>query len=189
MKLKIILKKDEDRKMDEFEKVEKLRQKANVSYEEAKKALDEANGDVLDAMLALEAQGKVSPDEQSTHSTTYDEQKDYVSVRDTVDGQDEKDKRTLGQKIKYLCKLIWLKCRNNKFTVERREERIISIPVWVLLLAIIFAFWTVGVIMIVGLFFDCRYAIVGPDDLSAINNVMDKAGDVVDKVKEEVNNL
>ena len=43
--------------------------------------------------------------------------------------------------------------------------------------------------MIVGLFFDCRYAIVGPDDLSAINNVMDKAGDVVDKVKEEVNNL
>nr|MCR5406556.1 UBA/TS-N domain protein [Lachnospiraceae bacterium] len=92
-------------------------------------------------------------------------------------------------KIKYLCQLIWLKCRNNKFTVERREERIISIPVWVLLLAIIFAFWTVGVIMIVGLFFDCRYAIVGPDDLSAINNVMDKAGDVVDKVKEEVNNL
>ena len=54
--------------MDEFEKVEKLRQRANVSYEEAKKALDEANGDVLDAMLALEAQGKVSPDEQSTHS-------------------------------------------------------------------------------------------------------------------------
>ena len=47
--MKIILKKDEDRKMDEFEKVEKLRQRANVSYEEAKKALDEANGDVLDA--------------------------------------------------------------------------------------------------------------------------------------------
>ena len=57
------------------------------------------------------------------------------------------------------------------------------------LIPLIFAFWTVGVIMIVGLFFDCRYAIVGPDDLSAINNVMDKAGDVVDKVKDEVNNL
>ena len=175
--------------MNEFETIEKLSKRANVSYDEAKKAYDEANGDVLDAMLLLEEQGKVSSQEQSTHSTAYDEQKDYVSVRDTVDSQDEKDKRTLGQKIKYLCHLIWIKCKNNKFTVERKGEKLISVPVWVLILAIVFAFWTVGVIMIVGLFFDCRYEIVGPDDLSAINNVMDKAGDVVDKVKEEVENL
>ena len=175
--------------MDEFEKVEKLRQRANVSYEEAKKALDEANGDILDAMLALEAQGKVSADEQATHSTTYDEQKDYVSVRDTVGSQDEKDKRTLGQKIKYLCHLIWIKCKDNKFTVERRDEKLISVPVWVLIIAIVFAFWTVGIVLIIGLFFDCRYAIVGPDDLSAINDVMDKAGDVVDKVKDEIDKL
>ena len=175
--------------MDTFEKVEKLREKANVTFEEAKAALDEANGDVLDAMLALESQGKVSTDEQSTHSTAYDEQKNYVSVRDTVDSQNEKEKRTLGQKIKYLCHLIWIKCKNNKFTVERKDERLISIPVWVLLLAIIFAFWPICVIIIVGLFFDCRYAITGPDDLSAINNVMDKAGDVVDKVKDEIDKL
>lgn len=175
--------------MEEFEKIEKLRQRANVSYEEAKKAFEEANGDTLDAMMILEAQGKVSSEEQTTHSTTYDEQKDYVSVRDSVDFKDDPDKKTLGKKIKYLCHLIWIKCKDNKFTVERKDEKLIAIPVWVLLLAIIFAFWTVGVIMIVGLFFECRYAIIGPDDLSAINNVMDKAGDVVDKVKEEVNNL
>ena len=45
--------------MDNFEKVEKLVQKANVSYEDAKQALEEANGDMLDAMIALEKQGKV----------------------------------------------------------------------------------------------------------------------------------
>ena len=36
--------------MDEFEKVERLREKADVSYEEAKKALEECNGDSWDAV-------------------------------------------------------------------------------------------------------------------------------------------
>lgn len=40
--------------MDNFEKVEKLREKANVSYEEAKQALENCNWDILDAMIYLE---------------------------------------------------------------------------------------------------------------------------------------
>ena len=45
--------------MDNFEKVEKLREKAGVSYEEAKAALEQCNYDLLDAMISLEKQGKV----------------------------------------------------------------------------------------------------------------------------------
>ena len=45
--------------MDNFEKVEKLREKAGVSYEEAKTALEQCNYDLLDAMIYLEKQGKV----------------------------------------------------------------------------------------------------------------------------------
>ena len=183
------LKKDEDDKMDEFEKVEKLRQRANVTFEEAKKALDEANGDLLDAMILLEAQGKVETAEQTTRSTTYDDQKNYVSVQDTVQRQDRDNKKPLGQKIKHLCHLIWIKCADNKFMVERKGETVVTLPVWVLIIAVLIAFWTVGVILIVGLFFDCRYAIVGPDDTTAINDVMDKAGDVVDKVKDKFDEL
>ena len=175
--------------MDEFEKVEKLRQRANVSYEEAKEALDQSNGDLLDAMIILEGQGKISSDEKSSRSTTYEEQTNYVDVRDAVENEDKKSDRTLGQKIKYLCHLIWVKVRDNKFLVERKGERIVAIPVWVLLLALIFSFWTVGIVLIVGLFFDCRYEIVGPDDLSVVNSALDKAGDVVEKVKDEVDKL
>ncbi len=178
--------------MDEFEKVEKLRQRANVSYEEAKEALDKSQGDLLDAMIYLEGQGKISADEQTSRSTTYEGQTDLVDVRDTVEKEDKKNKkseRTLGQKIKHLCHLIWIKIRQNKFTVERRDEKIVTIPVWILILALFVSFWTVGVVLIVGLFFDCRYEIVGPDDLSAVNNAFEKAGDVVDKVKDEVDKL
>ena len=55
--------------MDIFEKVEKLVEKAGVSYEDAKAALDKAEGDLLDAMILLEKEGKAKAPEQSSYST------------------------------------------------------------------------------------------------------------------------
>ena len=52
----------EDNRMDNMEKVEKLRERANVTYEEAKAALEESSWDLLDAIVNLERQGKKSPD-------------------------------------------------------------------------------------------------------------------------------
>ena len=39
--------------MDQLEKVEKIREKTGVTYEEANAALDAAGGDVLDALVYL----------------------------------------------------------------------------------------------------------------------------------------
>jgi translation elongation factor EF-Ts len=45
--------------MDErFEKVERLRRETGVSYEEARAAFETAGRDLLDALIALEKQGK-----------------------------------------------------------------------------------------------------------------------------------
>lgn len=44
--------------MDQFEKVEKLKERANVTYEEAKQALEASEWDILEAMIYLEKQGK-----------------------------------------------------------------------------------------------------------------------------------
>ena len=60
--------------MDKMEKVERLREHANVSYEEAKAALEQANDDLLDAMVILEKQGKVKMPKQPTYSTEYEQQ-------------------------------------------------------------------------------------------------------------------
>ena len=59
--------------MEMLEKVERLREKANVTYEEAKAALEQTGGDLLDAMVLLERQGKVKEPAQSTFSTEYEE--------------------------------------------------------------------------------------------------------------------
>ena len=56
--------------MDHFEMVEKLRTKANVSYEEAKAALEASDWDILDALVLLESEGKVNNGEAKAEYTT-----------------------------------------------------------------------------------------------------------------------
>ena len=55
--------------MDQFEKVEKLREHADVSYEEAKDALEKSNWDILDAMIYLEQNGKTKAPERESYTT------------------------------------------------------------------------------------------------------------------------
>ena len=59
--------------MDQLEKVEKIREKTGVTYEEAKAALDAAGGDVLDALVYLESQGKIKEPEVSVYTTKEEE--------------------------------------------------------------------------------------------------------------------
>ena len=56
--------------MDEFEKVEKLRQRANVSFEEARDALRLCDGDLLDAMVYLERIGQAKAPEHLLRKCT-----------------------------------------------------------------------------------------------------------------------
>ena len=85
--------------MDELEKVEKLRERANVSYEEAKEALDKSNGDLLDAMVYLEKQGKVKSPEQTSYSTDASEQPKYADVPAIVkEGEERSNEESVGKK-------------------------------------------------------------------------------------------
>ena len=54
-----------------LEQVERLREKANISYEEAKAVLEEAGGNLLDALILLEQRGKIhSGAGKSAHYST-----------------------------------------------------------------------------------------------------------------------
>ena len=45
--------------MEDIKLIEKLRDKANISYEEAKEVLEKNNWDILDAIIYLEKKGKI----------------------------------------------------------------------------------------------------------------------------------
>lgn len=173
--------------MVEFEKVEKLVQKTNVSYEDAKIALENANGDMLDAIIALEKQGKVNGPQQATY-TTGPEATPYRDVPAAVAQTNNKTEgknffKDLGSAIK----------RGFQYTVDnsvrviKKDQEIIKLPLWLTIIMLLAAWELIIIVVIVSLFFDCRYALVGKDDTDQVNKVMNQATDFAGKVKDSWN--
>ncbi|MDO5539538.1 MAG: UBA/TS-N domain protein [Eubacteriales bacterium] len=174
--------------MDQLEKVEKLRERANVTYEEAKEALEACEWDLLDAMVHLEKAGKAKGPAQESYSTSYEEQSQYVSVKDKV--QEQKDAGdSFFNKMGRLFKKFWEKCVNNSFCVKRKGEEVLKVPVWALVLAVLISWRLVLAAMVIGLFLKCQYSFCGKDDLKEANTVMEKASVLADKIKSEYDKL
>lgn len=168
--------------MDTFEKVEKLRERANVTFEEAKEALDASNGDLLDAMIYLEKNGKTVSGSTSSYSTSYEDKKDLPEVVAPKSAPKDGFFKRIGRILKKLL----IKSNENYLVVERNDEQLIKMPVWVMILILLVAWYISVVLLIVSLFLGCRYSFVGKDDLSKVNNVMGKASDLATNVKEKV---
>ncbi len=172
--------------MELFEKVEKLVEKTGVSYEEAKRALQKADGDLLDAMIILEKEGKAAAPKHSTYSTQYEDQTQYVSVAEKVQENEKNREEGSGkERFKEFCRKVWHKLSHNYFVIDRKGSQLIKVPCWLLVLALIFFWWAAIILVIAGLFLGCTYRIVGEDDLSAANKVFDKASKAAERVKEE----
>ncbi len=181
--------------MATLEQVEKLRAKANVSYDEAKEALDASNDDMLDAIIYLEKQGKVHApsgggyysSERSTNQNEYSNtQKSSEYSKDTSAGE------TFGEMVKrfilFCAKLIKKGCINN-FEVLKGNECKASIPVIVLVLLILFAFWLTIPLIIIGFFFGLHYRFRGPDivEKNPVNDAMNNAATAAVNLQKSVN--
>ena len=174
--------------MTDFEKIEKLRQHADVTFEEAKEALDAVGGDILDAMIWLERHGKAKAPSESVHSTKYEDQSDYVSVSDTVK-QTSSKKEAGGSKFVNGLKQIWWFFTGNYFVVSRNGEEIAVLPLLLVLILILISFFLCLAALVVMLFFGFRYSFRGRNKLDGVNEAMDKASaaasGLADKVKED----
>ena len=169
--------------MDNMEKVDRLRERANVTYEEAKAALENHNWDILDAMVELEKQGKTVAPNRSNYSTSYEQQADYVKVQEKVD--ERRSERThVGRSIGAAMRRFFRICVDDVFCITRKGSEIFRVPVLVLVLALFFMWEALIPIMIIAMFFGCRYSFQGKDKLREANDFMDKAGSVVENLQE-----
>ena len=170
--------------MEMIEKVERLREKANVSYEEAKAALEQTGGELLDAIVLLERQGKVKEPAHSTFSTEYEEQKEYIKVRDKVEEQENSAPsmgRTIGRLFRGLIRFI----KQTTFIVTKGEDTVFTMPTLVFAL-LLFFFWEVlAPVMVIALFFGVRYSFEGEEEAEKANSILHKAGDFAQDVKSE----
>ncbi len=164
-----------------FEQVEKLRQKTNISYEEAKKALEETGGDLLEAVINLEKKGHIKP---PTDGGSYSSREDTAGKEENAARQEEvarEEKTSFGDSVasffKWLGRVVH-KGNVNSFEVVKDSQSIIMLPLTALVLLFIFAFWVVIPLLIVGLIFGYRFRFRGPDlDNTRANQAMDKVSD------------
>ena len=181
--------------MTDLEKVEKLRERADVTYEEAKEALDASNGDLLDAMVYLEKHGKVKPPASSTFTTDYEKQTQYQNVVETVsEGKHQANEHSFGEKIKHLCRIIWNTLQNNTLHVVHKDKEIIEVPLGIALIIIIFTWSIIWAVILVSLFFDCRYHLTGKEDHAenasdAFNKASSAASAAANYAKDEFSKL
>lgn len=173
--------------MTNFDSVEKLRERANVSYEDAKAALDACDGDLLDALIYLEKQGKVSPPGGGSYSSKV-ESPNTAIIKSTPreSGKGEGFKELMHRFFEW-CGKVFHYGNTNYFEVRHKDEKILALPVSILVLLLIFAFWVTIPLIIVGLFLNCRYSFRGAQvEKIDMNGVMSSAADAADKVKNEV---
>ncbi len=171
--------------MDHFEMVEKLSQKANVTYEEAKATLEKCDWDMLDALVMLEAAGKVktTPDTSAQYST----QPQVVEMPADQHNKNKQDFVSGFQKLwNFICKMF-KKGNANSFTIYRHQEEVVTMPVTVLVMLVLFIWPASMILLLIGMFCGLRYKFSGPDfgENNPVNNAIEKAADTVQNEQEK----
>ena len=162
--------------MTQYEMAEKLADRMHVTLEEAKTALEACDWDMLDASLLLEKEKGSQAASFSTRSESSDKKEEVRSGARRV-------LRGIGNVLRRL-----IACGNrNRLEVWRRGEKLLELPVTALVLMLVFMFWVIVPLLVVGLFTGFRYRFSG-DELGreGINRAMDKAADAAEKVKEQI---
>ena len=169
--------------MDMFEKVEKLKEKADVTYEEARDALQKADGDILEALILLEKEGKAKKPGNS-YSTEYD--------RSEEKNKKEGDKSEKGKHKGKACgfiektKELFRKSITNYLVIKSKEDTKAKIPILAAVVILIFA-WHISVVaIIVSLFFGCRYSFEGEDDMESANKACDTVCDKAEEIVADI---
>ncbi|GAB6085730.1 DUF4342 domain-containing protein [Alkaliphilus crotonatoxidans] len=147
---------------NQLEQIDLLRKRANVGYEEAKQALEQAQGSLVDALVYLEKQNKIKSEA-------------------TVQGAGVIDQGLVTIKR-------WVKKGNrSRFIIRKKDEEIINLSVTVTVIASIVA----PVIPMVGiplaLITNHRIKIMKPNGEEAgVNRMIEKVSDKVVSLTKEV---
>ena len=161
--------------MDYFELVEKLRERANVSYEDAKRALEASNWDLLDAMVLLENEGRIQSEENPAFTTRREPRPQHVYTDDSARG-------ILRRLVDVLVSLI-NRASKIDVVVSRYGKTVMTLPLIAVILLVLFAPWMTIPIMLIALFFGFRYAFRGEGISDKVNQAMDRVADAADSIR------
>jgi len=178
--------------MTELEKVEKLREKANCSFAEAKEALDNSGGDILDALIYLERNGKATVPAGGGFFSgadaavpTMQEPVGNDTGKSHSHGSGEEFSDMMKRFGAFLLKLFNMGLNNHLEATSRNGDKMFACPILIVILLAVFFPWITIPLFVISLFFGVRYRFSGKNlGKDSVNNVMDSASNVVDEVKK-----
>lgn len=149
--------------MVHYSVIEKLRKQAQVSYEDAKEALEMTEWDVLDAYVWLEAKGKIGSmpweEDQAQQENNNEEKKEETVEEIRVEGTVE-EKETADDNL--ICRL-WRMGWDNRLVARNKNGRVGSLSIWGLLFtALIFRKFAL-ILFLLSLVLQVKYSLEGPD--------------------------
>ena len=174
-----------------LEQVERLREKAAVSYGQPKAALEYSGGNLLDALIYLEERGVIPRPEDAYYSTKGEAPPPPPTQDLPLPVEPAAGKKRRRSRLRRLMRRLRSILLDNELEIWRREQPITAIPMLLLTVILIFFFWIALPLMLLGLFFGFRYQVTGPDlEDDALNGVMgsvaDTAADVGRQVMDEL---
>lgn len=169
--------------MDYIKIVDRLVEQANVSYKDAKEALEKSNWDILDATLYLEEKGIIPKPAVSVYSTN--EYKENYKETNS-DASDTKSGSSIENFFEVVCNIID-KGNNIFFKIKREKKVLVELPITVMILLLIFSFWITVPLAIVALFFNIEFSLSGHNiEKSKINYFFKSVSENVENIKESI---
>lgn len=143
-----------------LELIEKLKERANVTYTEAKEALEKCQGDLLEALIYLEKEGKIKTSPQ--------------------------DSKVLSGGWTWFKKMLKT-CNETRLIISKDSATVVNLSLSVVILATIFAAPLVLVGLLAALITRHKIRLEKPDcDNMKINKTIDDISTAVSKVSDQV---
>ncbi len=186
-----------------LEQVERLREKAPVSYLQARQALEYSGGNLLDALIYLEEQGAIPRQEGAYYSTRSEASAPAGGLPAVPEPAGERKEKKREKAVLAAAKRgkkkgasgpglmdtlrRWL--LENELEIWRRDRPLTALPVLILVLLVVLAPYLTIPVLVLGLFFGLRYRFSGPDlEREEINSVMGNVADTAADLGRQVMN-
>jgi cation transport ATPase len=117
---------------NELKKIDILKERANVTYEEARIALAEADGNLVEALIKLEKEDRIRPKQKQQQARSERKEKKEKKERPHYEERQahkehrKEEMREAGEKLK-----------KHRFVLHKDDQVFLDLPTWVALLAIL----------------------------------------------------
>lgn len=148
-----------------LEQIDLLRKRANVSYKEAKEALEKCGGNIVEALAYLEEENKLKPEKDCCgHSSCFQKTKNIVGKLNRI-----------------------------SFNISHSEKTILNIPLTIALIPVIVALPLSVAMLLLALFTGCKIRFHKSNGEECrinknIENISNTVSNLTNKVAQEIKN-